>query len=69
MHLLPRGANGKRAVNSVAQAPSRISPVILVGRTGGENVGGDLRPAVMRLGQCSSEGNAGAGDLHAGRGR
>ena len=37
--------------------------MILVGRTGRGNAAGDLRPAVMRLGQCALEGDARAGDL------
>src|ERR1039457_4625236 len=53
--------------NSVPQAPSITSPVILVGRTGRGNAAGDLRPAGMRLGQCGGEGDAGAGDLCTGR--
>ena len=40
-----------------------IFPVILVRRAGRGNVVGDLRPAGMRPGQRSSEGDAGAGDL------
>src|SRR5215469_7192774 len=47
-------------------APSMTSE-ILVGGTGRGKAGGDLRSAVMRLSQCSSESDAGAEDLDASR--
>lgn len=40
-----------------------LPSAILVGSTRRGNAAGDLRPAVMRLGQCRGEGNAGAGNL------
>lgn len=40
--------------------------MIRVGRTWRGNVTEDLRPASMRPGQCSGEGDAGAGDLRTG---
>ena len=40
---------------------------VLVGRAGRRNIAGDLRPALMRLGQCSGQGDAAAGDLRPGR--
>jgi hypothetical protein len=42
-------------------------PVVLVGRTGRGNAAGDLRPGGMCLGQCTGQGDAGAGDLRASR--
>src|SRR5581483_2939543 len=57
-----------RMINeSFRPAPSMTSPEILVGCAGCGKAGGDLRSAVMRLGQCSSERNAGAGNLDASR--
>ena len=41
--------------------------MVLVRRTGRGNVVGDLRAGRMRPGQCSGEGDAGAGDLCTGR--
>src|SRR5581483_2806336 len=54
-------------IESFQPAPSMTSPEILVGSAGRGKAGGDLRSAVMRLGQCSSERNAGAGDLDTNR--
>ena len=55
------------SVGWLAQAAVNCVPGVFVGRAGRGNVAGDLRPAGMRLGQCGGEGDAGAGDLCAGR--
>ena len=57
---------GPRWVGSHRQ-PSITFRGVFVGRTGRWSVAGDLRPAGMRPGQCGGEGDAGAGDLCAGR--
>src|SRR6185369_13142625 len=52
-------------VSRIVVLISMTSPVIFVGGAGRGKAGGDLRPAVMRFSQRSSESDAGAGDMGA----